>query len=65
MPAAVISAGLFALAHGYGVIGFLSVLWSGILWAWIYERTGSLVPGIIAHALNNLLVCLAVMALLR
>ncbi|MBX9657589.1 MAG: CPBP family intramembrane metalloprotease [Nitrospiraceae bacterium] len=65
LPAALISAGIFALAHGYGLIGFISVLWSGVLWAWLYERTGSLIPGMIAHATNNLLVCLAVMALLR
>jgi membrane protease YdiL (CAAX protease family) len=65
MPAAAISAGIFALAHGYGLIGFLSVFWSGFLWAWIYERTGSLLPGIIAHAVNNLLVCLSLIALLR
>ncbi len=64
-PAALLSAGLFALAHGYGWIGFISVLWSGVLWAWVYEKTGSLIPGMVAHALNNLLVCLAVMALLR
>jgi uncharacterized protein len=64
-PAALISAGMFALAHGYGVIGFASVLWSGFLWAWMYEKTGSLIPGMIAHAVNNLLVCAAVMALLR
>ena len=37
----------------------------GVLWAWIYEKTGSILPGILAHAINNLLVCLAVMALLR
>jgi membrane protease YdiL (CAAX protease family) len=65
MPAALISAGIFAAAHGYGVIGFTSVFWSGWLWAWIYEKTGSLLPGMIAHAANNLLVCLSVMALLR
>ena len=65
VPAALISASIFALAHGYGLIGFVSVLWSGFLWAWIYEKTGSLIPGMIAHAMNNLLVCLAVMALLR
>lgn len=65
VPAALLSASIFALAHGYGWIGFISVLWSGLLWAWVYEKTGSLVPGMIAHALNNLLVCLAVMALLR
>ena len=65
LPAALISAGIFGLAHGYGVVGLVSVCWSGVLWAWIYERTGSLAPGILAHAINNLLVCLAVMALLR
>lgn len=65
MPAALISASIFAVAHGYGLIGFISVLWSGFLWAWMYEKTGSLLPGMIAHATNNLLVCLAVMALLR
>jgi len=63
--AAMLSAALFALAHGYGVIGFLSVFWSGVIWAWVYERTGSLWPCMIGHAVNNLLVCLSVMALLR
>jgi hypothetical protein len=65
LPAALISAGIFGVAHGYGLAGLLSVCWSGVLWAWIYEKTGSLLPGILAHAINNLLVCLAVMALLR
>ncbi|MDH4084734.1 MAG: CPBP family intramembrane metalloprotease [Nitrospira sp.] len=64
-PAAIISTSIFALAHGYSLIGFISVFWSGFLWAWIYERTGSLIPGMVAHAMNNLLVCLTVMALLR
>ena len=64
-PAALISASIFGLAHGYGVVGLISVCWSGVLWAWIYEKTGSLGPGILAHAINNLLVCLAVMSLLR
>jgi hypothetical protein len=65
LPAALISTSLFALAHGYSLIGFVSVFWSGFLWAWIYERTGSLIPSMVAHAMNNLLVCLTVMALLR
>jgi CAAX protease family protein len=65
LPAALISAMIFGLAHGYGVVGLMSVCWSGVLWAWIYEKTGSLAPGILAHAMNNFLVCLAVMALLR
>jgi len=63
--AAAISAGIFALAHGYGVLGTVSVFWSGVLWAWCYEKTGSLLPGMAAHMLNNLLVCATVMALLR
>ena len=65
LPAALISAGIFGVAHGYGLMGLLSVCWSGVLWAWVYEKTGSLLPGILAHAINNLLVCLAIMALLR
>lgn len=64
-PAAILSAALFALAHGYGLIGFLSVFWSGLIWAWAYERTGSLWPGILGHGINNALVCLSMTALLR
>jgi membrane protease YdiL (CAAX protease family) len=63
--AAACSSGIFALAHGYGVLGTVSVFWSGLLWAWAYEKTGSLLPGMAAHMLNNLLVCATVMALLR
>jgi len=65
LAAGMISAGLFAVAHGYGMVGFASVFLSGLLWAWIYERTGSLVPGMLAHALNNLLVCASTITLLR
>jgi uncharacterized protein len=63
--AALGSALVFALAHGYGAAGFLSVLLSGVLWAWAYERTGSLVPGVTAHVVNNAAVALALTALLR
>ncbi len=59
------SAGIFALAHGYGPIAFLSVFWSGILWAWLYERTGSIVPGMCAHAVNNGLVVYFLVAFFR
>lgn len=64
-PSAAISAGIFAGAHGYGALGFISVFVSGLLWAWIYEKTGSLLPGMIAHAANNLLVCLSIIYLVR
>lgn len=62
---ALASALIFAVAHGYGVIGLLSVLWSGVLWAWSYERTGSLVPAMLAHAAVNLLASLSLLLLLR
>ncbi len=62
---AIFSASIFAGAHGYGALGFASVFWSGMLWAWAYEKTGSLLPGILAHALNNLLVCMTVIWFLR
>ena len=59
------SALIFAAAHGYGWIGLVSVLWSGALWAWSYERTRSIVPGMLAHAIVNLLATLSVLLLLR
>jgi CAAX protease family protein len=59
------SAVIFAMAHGYGPIAFLTVLWSGILWAWIYERTGSVIPGMCAHAVNNGLVVYFLVAVFR
>jgi membrane protease YdiL (CAAX protease family) len=63
--AALGSALLFGLAHGYGAAGFLSVFLSGLLWAWVYERTGSLLPAVLAHGINNAAVLLALAALLR
>jgi membrane protease YdiL (CAAX protease family) len=62
---ALASALIFAVAHGYGWIGLVSVLWSGTLWAWSYERTQSVVPGMIAHAIVNLLATLSLLLLLR
>jgi len=59
------SALIFALAHGYGLVAFLTVFWSGLLWAWAYERTGSIVPGICAHAINNGLVVYSLVAIFR
>jgi membrane protease YdiL (CAAX protease family) len=55
-PAAILSGAMFAVVHGYGAIGFASVLWSGIIWAVAYEKTRSLWPAILAHGINNLLV---------
>jgi CAAX protease family protein len=63
--AAVLSAAVFAVAHGYGVAGFGSVFASGIMWAVAYEKTRSLLPGMVAHAANNVSAACAVLALLR
>ncbi|HET7340553.1 MAG TPA: type II CAAX endopeptidase family protein, partial [Methylomirabilota bacterium] len=63
--AALLSAAVFAAAHGYGTAGFASVLVSGALWAWTYERTGSLLPGIAAHVVNNASVGFTLLWLLR
>jgi hypothetical protein len=60
-----LSAALFALAHGYGAIGFASVVMSGVLWAVAYERTRSLLPAILAHAVNNAQATAVVLAALR
>lgn len=65
LPSALLSASVFSLAHGYGPVGLLSVWWSGMIWAWGYEKTGSLLPGMLAHCVNNALVCMAVMVLYR
>ena len=65
LPATLLSAALFAVAHGYGVIGFASVFGSGVLWALAYERTRSLLPGILAHAAGNVQATAIVLATLR
>jgi membrane protease YdiL (CAAX protease family) len=64
-PAVVVSALVFAAAHGYGTAGFASVFLSGALWAWTYERTGSLLPAIAAHVANNAAVGFTLLWLLR
>ena len=64
-PAVGLSAGIFALVHGYGAVGFASVFWSGTLWALAYERTRSLLPAILGHVFNNLFVTTEFIWLLR
>ena len=64
-PATLASAAVFALAHGYGVVGFVSVFASGVLWAIAYERTRSLLPGMLAHAASNVQATAIVLATLR
>lgn len=65
-PLSMVASGLiFALAHGYGLIAFLTVFWSGLLWGWAYERTGSVIPGMVAHAVNNGVVVYSLVSFFR
>ncbi len=50
--AILISALVFASLHGFGAIFVTAVLF-GILVGWLYWRTGSIIPGIIIHIVNN------------
>jgi membrane protease YdiL (CAAX protease family) len=52
-PAALLSAAAFAYSHPYDPSGQFAILWIGFLLAWLRERTGSLVPCILAHSLYN------------
>ena len=61
MGGVVITAFLFALAHGqyYAVDALLlstlpCVIFAAICWAYVTYRTGSLVPAMVAHALVNM-----------
>jgi membrane protease YdiL (CAAX protease family)/uncharacterized RDD family membrane protein YckC len=55
-PAAVISALVFGALHATtGVSAVPPLIVFGFVLALLYEKTGSLVPGMIAHALNNAL----------
>ena len=50
--AILISALVFGLFHGIGVQFFGAMLF-GIMVGWLYWRTGSIIPGIIIHVVNN------------
>lgn len=52
--AAGMSAAWFAAIHVYSAAGFVVVLWSGLVLAWVLRRSGSLPMAILVHALSNL-----------
>lgn len=54
----VLSAGIFAIAH-MNLPGLLSFFAIGIILAYLFQRSGSLVPCIVAHSLNNATALLA------
>lgn len=51
--AALLQALVFAALHVYSFSGLLTVAGAGVVFALLYERTGSLVPSVIAHSLAN------------
>jgi uncharacterized protein len=65
LGAAALSSVIFALVHGYSLPGFLTICWSGFLWALLYEKTRSLWPGILCHAMSNLLATLGPILIYR
>jgi len=52
---AVLSSILFALIHFYSPFGLFSVFMSGMIFAWVTWRTGSLWPAMLIHAFGNLM----------
>jgi membrane protease YdiL (CAAX protease family) len=63
--AAISSAALFSIWHGYGIAGSCALLWGSCLSAWSVEKTKSLLPAIIAHTANNFLMALGLIVYLR
>lgn len=53
-----LTAGFFALLH-FDLVRFLPLLLGGIVLTWLYEKTSSLWPSIIAHGTWNTLMALA------
>jgi membrane protease YdiL (CAAX protease family) len=53
--AILVSTLIFSALHLYSLLGFLSVFWSGLVLAYVYERYHSLLPGMIIHIAGNLL----------
>lgn len=49
------SAFVFSALHMYSFTGFLSVFWSGVILAFVYEKYRSLLPGMMIHGVGNLL----------
>lgn len=48
-----VTALLFAVIHQFPIIFPLAFLW-GVAMGWVREHTGSVVPGIVAHGINGL-----------
>ena len=54
-PTILITAGLFALEHGYYPVLLPVGLLFGLVAGWLRHRTGSILPGLVAHMLTDTL----------
>ncbi|MDR7543768.1 MAG: CPBP family intramembrane glutamic endopeptidase [Armatimonadota bacterium] len=59
VPVAVLASALFFAAVHLQLVHGLPIFLLGVVFAWVYQRTGSLVPAIVAHGLNNLIAVLS------
>jgi membrane protease YdiL (CAAX protease family) len=57
--AALASAVICALPHAYSAVGTFTVMWTGLVTAWAYDRTANLWPSVLVHAANNPLAVLS------
>ena len=60
--ATIVSALIFTALHST-LDQFISILVLGLFLAWLYEKTGSLIPGIVFHGVNNAIALVALYAL--
>jgi membrane protease YdiL (CAAX protease family) len=63
--AAVIASGVFAVLHPQLPLGFLGIFVLGMVFNALFVLRRSLLPGIVAHALNNGLILLFLLTLIR
>lgn len=58
LGATIVSALIFTALH-FTLDQFISILVLGLFLAWLYEKTGSLIPGIVFHGVNNAIALVA------
>jgi membrane protease YdiL (CAAX protease family) len=63
--AAILSAAIFSALHFYSLPGFASTFCGGFIWAVVFEKSRSLLPGIAIHALYNLLYVMGMVLVYR
>ncbi|MCK5772339.1 MAG: CPBP family intramembrane metalloprotease [Thermoplasmata archaeon] len=60
-PAILITAVIFGLAH-FNLVLFIPIFLMGLVLGWMRERTGSILPSILVHSMNNTLAIVWVMS---